>query len=112
MTEEFRDSILIGLTEAVEPTIEKIDNDLSYATLVIGAKSMTDPDSGQEGVLTVLSASGLYTLLEEGIYAELADQIESGNFDLFATFRNIVRELEKDFNISTEEEDDKPAYIH
>lgn len=109
--ENYSDKDLGELMQTSGDIIDRLAGDRSFAALVIGVRSMEDPETKQLGVLTTTAAAGLYALLEEGLYAELASNIEEGNKDLFITLRNVVNALQEDFDID-EDADYEPTNLH
>lgn len=114
MSEILEDSDLAELMNATSPIIDRLQGDYSFAALTLGVRTLEDPKTKQIGMLTIISAAGLYSVLEEGLYAELASQIEEGNRDLFITIRNAIKAVEKDFDIDTTEEisHGNPQYLN
>lgn len=105
------DSDLQELMDVNNPVIDRLQNDPTFAALVIGAKVVEDPETKQVGMLTVVSASGIYDVLEDGLYAELANQIEEGNLDLFITLRNVLKDVAEDFDLQNIEETENEQRI-
>lgn len=114
MSEILEDSDLAELMNATSPIIDRLQGDYSFAALTLGVRTLEDPKTKQIGMLTIISAAGLYSVLEEGLYAELASQIEEGNRDLFITIRNAIKAIEKDFDIDATEEisNGNPQYLN
>ena len=104
MSKDLTDSDLTELMDVTTPIMDRTAGDYSFAALTLGVRVLEDPKTKQIGMLTVISAAGLYSVLEEGLYAELATQIEEGNRDLFITIRNAIKAVEKDFDIGETEE--------
>lgn len=96
------DPVLFALIEAVDPTIEVVDNSEDYALLVFGTK-YDDSDKSKAGVATFMSCAGLTGILEEGLYSELRFQIEQGDVLLFNVIRRVISDLQEDLEINEDE---------
>ena len=109
------DEILVELSDSIKPVVEAVEQSEDHALFVLGVKYINDADH-KEGVQTYINAQGFFGILEEGLYAELADQINGGHMGLFAAIRRVVRDIEEEMGISPEdeldEEDDTPAHYH
>jgi hypothetical protein len=97
-TIEGGDPLLTELAEVTHPLSEQAEASNEHALLVLGVKHIVDNDLG-EGVQTYFAATGYYGVIAEGLYAELGDQIETGNPALFALIRQVIRDLEEDYGI-------------
>ncbi len=97
------DEILAELADAVSPVADKMQGDDSYALFTIGVKYIQDEEHG-EGVQTYLNANGFFEIIEEGLYQELLDQVRNGNMELFVSFRNVIRDLEDELEMSPDDE--------
>lgn len=112
--EDIDDEILTDLARTSELIAEKVDASDLHAVFSIATK-FVESENGEETVQTFLMATGFLGVLGEGLYAELKDQIENGNTNLFAVLRDVVRDLEEDLNIDPDEnfgEDDAAPTLH
>lgn len=100
---QMTDSILQEMVTALEPIADKIQVSEDHAHLIIGVKY---EEGDNPGVQTYLSAAGYFGIIEEGLFSELKDQISKGQMQMFATLRNVVRDLEEEFGISPDAEFD------
>ena len=96
---DFEDPLLEKLAEVTRPLSEQAEQSQEHALLIMGIKYVDDKDLG-EGVQTYFAATGYYGVIAEGLYAELGDQIETGNPALFALIRQVIHDLEEDYGIS------------
>lgn len=117
MTDELNsdDVILLEIAQTFEPITEKIDEGTDYAVLILGAKFNEETPSAKESVETYFAAVGYYDVIEEGLYASLKAQMDKGDKSLFSVLRNVIRDIEEDFDISPEEEiedDSPPMYLN
>jgi len=99
---EFADPILEKLVNSISPIVEKVEVSNEHAVLVLGVKQIDDQELG-EGVQTYFAASGFLSSIAEGLYAELSDQISSGNPALFSVIRQVINDLEEDYGISNDD---------
>lgn len=102
--QEPNDPILEEIASATRPVNDKIDKSEDHALFVLGVKYLDSDEKPDLGVQTFLSASGYFGIIAEGLYAELADQIESGQMSLFAMLREVIRDIEEDFEIDPDDE--------
>jgi hypothetical protein len=110
------DPLLTELAINIEGVTDQINEGTEHALLVLGAKFNEETSTKKENVETYFAAVGYYDVIEEGLYASLKEQMDQGNMSLFAVLRNVIRDLEDDFNISPEDEipdddDGKVTYL-
>lgn len=110
------DEILVELATSIESITDQIDEGCDRALLVLGAKFNEETKTAKESVETYFAAVGYFDVIEEGLYASLKEQMDKGEMSLFAVLRNVIRDLEDDFNISPEDEipdddDGKVTYL-
>lgn len=108
------DPILKNLADAVIPVSDSMYQSEDHAIFCIGVKYTEEGPGGEgPGVQTFFSATGFNGVIAEGLYQELADMIADGQMGLFAALRDVIRDLEEDFDISPDEElDDEPSTLH
>ena|SRR5277367_5792961 len=99
---DFADPLLEKLAEVTRPLTDQAEASKEHALLVLGVKYIDDKNLG-EGVQTYFAATGFYGVIAEGLYAELGDQIETGNPALFALMRQVIRDLEEDYGIGDDD---------
>ena len=110
------DPFLKELATAIDEVTSTIEVSEDHAVLILGVKYFDEeknPDAA--GVETFISAAGYFGIIAEGLYAELREQIESGNTSLFQILREVVRDIEEDMNLDPEEEfgdDGEPSTLH
>lgn len=89
------------MADTLIPFAESVENDETFALVVIGAKldvAMSN-FNGDPAVHTFVNIQGSPDVVAEGLYAELAGQIEAGEFQLAAIVAEVVRDLQLEFNI-------------
>jgi hypothetical protein len=94
------DPILEEIIRLMRPIADRMSNEEDRALLLIGVRYHPDSD----GVETALVSTGYLSVLAEGVYTELASQIEKGNPELFMVLRQVVHDLEIDLNIPPDED--------
>jgi hypothetical protein len=99
---EIGDPILEKLAEVTRPLTDQADASKEHALFVLGVKYIEDKNLG-EGVQTYFAATGFFGVIAEGLYAELGDQIESGNPALFVLIRQVIQDLEEDYGLNDDE---------
>jgi hypothetical protein len=92
------DPILEKIAEAIRPVGEQIDGSQEHSLVVLGTKLLNSETSGT-GVETYTQITGYYGVIAEGLYAELSDQISKGNAAFFGLIRQVIHDLEEDFDI-------------
>lgn len=107
------DPVLKDLADAVQPIAEALETSQDHALFALGVKYMDGDSDSEGGVQTYINACGFFGILEEGLFAELADQVEQGHMGLFLMLRRVVRDIEEEMGISPddeiEDEEDVPA---
>ena len=108
------DPLLNELAEGVTDAVDSMEQSEDHAMFVLGVKYMDENNEDGEGVQTYINACGYFGILEEGLYAELMDQVKNGNWGLFAALRRVVHDIEDELGISPEEEleDESPTNLH
>lgn len=105
------DPLLNELAEGVNTAAESMEQSENHAMLVLGVKYVDE--DGEEGVQTYINACGYFGIIEEGLYAELMDQVQKGHWGLFTALRRVVRDMEDELGISPEQElEDEPTPNH
>lgn len=109
------DPLLNELAEGITAAADSMEQSEDHAMFVLGVKYMDENSEEGEGVQTYINACGYFGILEEGLYAELMDQVKNGHWGLFTAIRQVVRDMEDELGISPEEEleDESPnAHLH
>jgi hypothetical protein len=110
------DPILNELAESVSSVSDSVDQSEDHAMFILGVKYMNEDSKDGEGVQTYINVGGYFGILEEGLYAELMDQVKNGHLGLFTTIRSVVRDIEEELGISPDEEiqdENTPStYLH
>jgi len=108
------DPMLGELATGITVAGDLIEQSEDHAMLVLGVKYMDENSEHGEGVQTYINACGYFGILEEGLFAELMDQVNNGHWGLFTTIRQVVREMEDELGISPEQElqDESPNNLH
>jgi hypothetical protein len=87
---EAEDHILDEIANFAPTLADEVEASEDHAMLIIGVKYTNENDKVGEGVQTYISAAGYYGILAEGLYAELADQLENGQTALYAILRDVI----------------------
>lgn len=88
------------LEVGVDAFSEMATTDSSLAMLTIGIHVLDNSDPDDQEIGTFINVVGSTGVIAEGLYAELAGQIEAGELTLATIFADVVRDLQKDFNIN------------
>ena len=106
------DAALKQLAEAVEPFSELVDKGEDYAMFVLGCR---DAPTEDDEVLTYINLGGKQGVLAEGLYAELAYQIESGDLSLYTILANVIHDLQESYEIESRgpssDDEDGPTIV-
>jgi hypothetical protein len=107
------DEFIQVIATASDSLDKEVDQHQDVAVLVLGVKYYdgAEPDE-EQGCQTYIMSAGKSGVLAEGLYAELADQIEHKQLTLFNIIREVIRDLEADFEIAAvdtlqQEKDDR-----
>lgn len=112
MTPEDVDPQLVELSRSIDDFVNLSTKEGSeYAILCIGGKMNESGSETHDGLQTCLAAGGKLDIIEETLYAELANQILSGDARLFFMFSNVLAALdeqlgEKIQSLEDEEDDE------
>lgn len=101
------DLILDKIQAACRTIAPEIDKSNDHAIFVIGAKCIEDPELGM-GVETFTYSTGFADIIAEGLFSEIQDQMTNGDMGLFLILRDVVRDLEEEFDINPEEDIETP----
>ncbi len=97
------DPVLQELHDKLDPYCEQVVKDMDYGVLVLGIKLLKDKKTlERNGLQTYFNVAGATNVMAEGLYSELASQIEAGDFAFFEMLSIIVRDLEDQFGLRTE----------
>lgn len=98
------DPILQDLHDKMEPFCTEVVKDMDYGVLVLGIKLLKDRDNlERSGLQTYFNIAGPTDVIVEGLYSELASQIEAGDFTVFEMIASIVRDLQEHFGLEVPE---------
>lgn len=98
------DPVLEELSETVSTFVDDFDTD-DNALLVLGVHYVEGKDEDDMGgVQTFIAATGFNQILGEGLYVELMENIQQGNYGLFTALRSAVRAVEEQLGIEPDEE--------
>ena len=75
-----------------------------HGFLIIGVKLTEGETEDHDTVETVLDAGGYYGILAQGLFAELKSQLESDQPQLFAILRQVIRDLEEEFELEPDDD--------
>lgn len=89
------------LAEVLPSIGDDIQHDDNQALFALGVKMPVDDESP---LSTYINVVGLYEILAEGLYQELNDFMSNGNLALFSIFRDVIRTLEEEYEISPDED--------
>ena len=103
------DKILNDLHSAVEPVTTAVESSENHAILTLGVKYLEGADGNEESVQTYINAAGYFGILAEGLFAEILDQINNGHWGLFTILREVVRDIEEEFDITPDQELEVPG---
>lgn len=114
MTPEDIDPQLVELSRSIDDFVNLSTKDGSqYAILCIGGKMNETSSETHDGLQTCLAAGGKLEIIEETLYAELANQILSGDGRLFFMISNVLAALDEQLGEkiqSLEEEEDNELF--
>lgn len=96
-----KDEVLLRLRDAIDPILTEMDEDLEVdqAALVIGAITTVGPNGDADGLKTYIDVVGDYGLIQEAVYTELMDAINSGSPELFQALREVIKKIETDLEL-------------
>jgi len=83
--------LLVKLVEELEPIVEQVGKDPSFGIFALIV------NSAEGGVHTYINVRGLIENVAEGLYAELASQLESGDYRLYAALHEVMEDLAEDY---------------
>ena len=108
------DDLLNDLSDSVKTVVDRFQKSEDHAIFVLGTKLINDPSGEVSGVHAYVNIAGYYEIIAEGLYSELRDEITNGNMMLFSMLRDVVRDLEDDFDIQHDDEitDSTPESYH
>jgi hypothetical protein len=96
MSEREIDQFLTDLSEVTTDVIDQVDKMDGVAVFLLGTR-MVDDDEG--GLQTFINVRGEFAVLEEGLYAELSEQVQEGKLLLFAALRQVIRDIEEEYSL-------------
>ena len=99
------DDALKQFSEGLAPFAEVVDKQKQYAMFALGVKATEDG----EGVQTYIAVSGIHGVIMEGLYAELAGQIEEGDLTLVSLLTEVLNDIHEDYNLDLEDDDAAPS---
>lgn len=81
--------------------LAKSSGDSSVAALILGVKIHEEGDEENTPELsTYINIAGNNVALAEGLYAELASQIQDGNFELVKIFAEVLNAIQTDLDVN------------
>ena len=96
MTPEDVDPQLVELSRSIDDFVNLSTKEGSkYAILCIGGKMNESGSETHDRLQTCLAAGGKLDIIEETLYAELTNQILSGDARLFFMFSNVLAALDE-----------------
>ena len=96
MTTENVDSQLVELSRRIDDFVDlTMQDNSSYSIFCIGALLDDSALEREDKLQTCLAAGGKLDIIEESLYAELANQILSGDARLFFMLSNVVAALDE-----------------
>ncbi len=96
MTTEDVDSQLVELSRSIDDFVDLAMKDNSeYSIFCIGAKMNENASESIDRLQTCLAAGGRLSVIEESLYAEIANQILSGDARLYFMLSNVVESLDE-----------------
>lgn len=98
--------ILEEIADTIGPLAHKVEQNKDSSLLVMATKFL-DEKNPEHGVQTFTQIVGNFNVIAEGLYAELADDIESGNPTLFFLLSQVIHDLEEDFDINVTEDENE-----
>ena len=112
--EQPEDETIVRVREAIEPIADEIDEDLESvrSVLVIAARAIDGENGDMEAVQSYITMSGDIGLVQEALYAEMMDQIQNGNTELFQAIREVIQNIEAETGIQPEDTLDQPQVLH
>lgn len=102
------DKLLAQIAEKIEPIVAEVGDDKNYGIFCFAVKLSENPSG--EDLQTYTNIFGISGLIAEGLYVELANQIEAGNTSLYSMLKEVLSDLEEDYDI--DEEDNEYASLH
>ena len=102
------DPVLADFSAKVEPFAAEVEADMDYSVLALGTKIIRDPNEVEpKAVQTLYVCSGTADVLADGLYYELASQIEAGDLTFFRLLATVVHDLAQDFGMDRQEYDEE-----
>jgi uncharacterized protein involved in cysteine biosynthesis len=99
---------LDDLMDILNPIVQEV-NETDNASLLILGTLLCNEEAVSVSTCTI--AAGFLGIIAEGLYAELADQIQKNQKELFHTIRRVIHDLEKDFDLQEECDDESDEHI-
>lgn len=111
--EETLDEVIEQLRDTVAPIIDQIEKEenIPRAALVIGAREITE-DGETVAIQSIVDICGDYGVLGEALYNELISGIESKKPELFQLIREVIRTIEQEMDIDTDQPYEQERTLH
>ena len=88
------------LADTLKPIVDKVNQSEEHSIFALGCKYAPNPaDPEKFGIQTFLAVNGFFDLIAEGLYQELRELIENGDPALFYALREVILDLEEEFDI-------------
>lgn len=106
--QETLDPELVKLAEELQPKFEELTKNPDYAVVCMVIKR------GDVGVQTYTNVSGLNGVIMDGLFHELASEVEAGNMGFFALLAETIFDVEEEFalNMTPNIEFDDDSTLH
>ncbi len=106
VTEPTQEGPLIDLVKSIKKHQVKFEKSNKLALFVLGVE-YDDTISDSPTINTFLTGTGIHSLLAEGLYGELREQIESGNKALFFLLTEVLQDIMEDLDLYPDPESDE-----
>lgn len=104
MAKNQEDKILLLAQKASDKILDLVGKSEDHAVFSIAVRLEEGETEDTDQVHTFLDAGGYYGILAQGLYAELRNQIENDQPQLFAILRDVIHDLEEDLGIAPDED--------
>lgn len=101
---DIEDNFLTDLNDAVTPIATSIEGSENLALFTLGVKFIENENEQNDAVQTYFSAEGYFGIIAEGLFQELHQQMQDGDNSMFVMLREVIRDLEEEYDIDPAEQ--------